>query len=149
MKVDRDWIHLNTDDNGITLNSYFADHPEMILGNMEMKSGQFGMESTCTPIPDADLAKQLRMAVTNIEGKFSEADLPDMEISADTSIPADPRVKNFSYTLVDSEVFYRENSRMVKPQINQTAKERIAGLVGLRETLFAISLRIMARTLKA
>lgn len=131
--VDRDWIHLNTDDNGIALNSYFADHPEMILGNMEIVSGQFGMESTCTPIPDADPAKQLRMAVANIEGKFSEADLPDMEISADTSIPADPRVKNFSYTLVDSEVFYRENSRMVKPQINQTAKERIAGLVGIRE----------------
>ncbi len=131
--ADRDWIHLGLDENDITLNSYFADHPEIILGNMEMVSGQFGMESTCTPIPDADLAKQLRMAVANIEGKFSEADLPDMEISADTSIPADPRVKNFSYTLVDSEVFYRENSRMVKPQINQTAKERIAGLVGIRE----------------
>ncbi|RBP58444.1 N12 class adenine-specific DNA methylase [Alkalibaculum bacchi] len=131
--VDRDWIHLDTNEDGIALNSYFADHPEMILGTMEMKSGQFGMESTCTPLPYADLSEQLESAVINIEGSISEIEMLDMEVDTDTSIPADPTVKNFSYTLVDGEVYYRENSRMVKPDINQKAKERIAGMVELRE----------------
>lgn len=131
--VDRDWIHLDTNEDGISLNSYFVDHPEMILGTMEMKSGQFGMESTCMPIPDADLAEQLKYAIQNISGSIPETELPDMEVSTDASIPADPTVKNFSYTLVGGEVYYRENSRMVKPSINQTAKERIAGMIELRE----------------
>ncbi|QAT60971.1 helicase [Acidilutibacter cellobiosedens] len=131
--VDRDWMHLDTNEDGIALNSYFADHPEMILGTMEMKSGQFGMESTCTPIPDSDLAEQLKAAIHNIEGNIPETELPDMEVSTDTSIPADPTVKNFSYTLVDGEVYYRENSRMVKPNLSQTAMERIVGMVELRE----------------
>lgn len=131
--VDRDWIHLAKDENDITLNSYFAEHPEMILGTMGLKSGQFGMESTCTPLPDADLAEQLQRAASNIEGSIPDAELPDMELGSDSSIPADPTVKNFSYTLVDGEVYYRENSRMVRPELNQTAKERIAGLVSLRE----------------
>lgn len=132
IEVDRDWIHLDTNADGIALNSYFADHPEMILGNMEMKSGQFGMESTCIPIPGADLSEQLKEALANIEGSITVEELPDMEIRTDVSIPADPNVKNFSYTMVDGEVYYRENSRMVKPDINQTAKERITGLVELR-----------------
>lgn len=131
--VDRDWIHLGFDDNDITLNSYFADHPEMILGNMEMVSGQFGMESACVPIEGADLSEQLRGAIRNIEGEFSEADLPDIEISEQVSIPADPNVKNHTYTLVDGEVYFRENSRMVKPSLNQTVMERVTGLVELRE----------------
>lgn len=131
--VDRDWIHLGFDENDITLNSYFADHPEMILGNMEMVSGQFGEESACVPIEGADLAEQLRAAVLNIEGEISEAELPDLEISEQVSIPADPNVKNHTYALVDGEVYFRENSRMVKPALNQTAKERITGLVELRE----------------
>jgi len=131
--VDRDWIHLNTNEDGIILNSYFTYNPEMILGRMEMKSGPFGMESTCSPIPEADLSEQLKAAILNIEGSITEIDLPDMEISTDTSIPADPTVKNFSYTLVDGEVYYRENSRMVKPNINETAKERIKGMVELKE----------------
>lgn len=133
MDIDRDWIHLNTNEDDIALNSYFVDNPEMILGTMEMKSGPFGMESTCTPIPDANLSEQLKTAILNIEGNIPEIELPDIEVSTDTSIPADPTVKNFSYTLVDGEVYYRENSRMVKPNINQTAKERIAGMVELRE----------------
>ena len=136
--VDRDWIHLAKDENDITLNSYFSEHPEMILGTMELKSGQFGMESTCTPIPDADLAELLQRAAANIEGNIPDAELPDMEVSTDTSIPADPTVKNFSYTLVDGEVYYRENSRMVRPDLNQTAKERVAGLVELRESVNAL-----------
>jgi N12 class adenine-specific DNA methylase len=131
--VDRDWIHLDTNENDITLNSYFAQHPEMILGTMEMKSGQFGMESTCTPVPDADLATLLKTAMANIDGNIPEAELPDLEVATATTLPADPTVKDFSYTLVDGEVYYRENSRMVRPELNQTAKERIAGLVNLRE----------------
>ncbi len=131
--VDRDWIHLGFDENDITLNSYFADHPEMILGNMEMVSGQFGDESACVPIEGADLSEQLKAAVLNIEGEISEADLPDLEVSEQVSIPADPNVKNHTYALVDGEVYFRENSRMVKPALNQTAKERITGLVELRE----------------
>lgn len=131
--VERDWIHLGFDENDITLNSYFADHPEMILGSMEMVSGQFGMESTCVPIEGADLSEQLKAAVRNIEGEITEAELPDLEVSEQISIPADPNVKNHTYTLVDGEVYFRENSRMVKPALNQTAKERITGLVELRE----------------
>lgn len=131
--VDRDWIHLGLDENDISLNSYFADHPEMILGNMEMVSGQFGMESTCVPIEGADLSEQLGAAVRNIEGEITEAELPDLEVSEQISIPADPNVKNHTYTLVDGEVYFRENSRMVKPSLNQTAKERVTGLVELRE----------------
>lgn len=131
--VDRDWIHLGLDENDITLNSYFADHPEMILGNMEMVSGQFGEESACVPIEGANLADQLQMAISYVEGEISEVDLPDLEISEQVSIPADPNVKNHTYALVDGEVYFRENSRMVKPALNQTAKERITGLVELRE----------------
>lgn len=131
--VDRDWIHLNTNEDAIVLNSYFVDNPEMILGRMEMKSGPFGMESTCTPLSHADLSEQLKSAVLNIEGSIPEIDLPDIELSNDVFIPADPTVKNFSYTLVDGEVYYRENSRMVKPNTNETAKERIKGMVELRE----------------
>lgn len=133
LDVDRDWIHLGLDENDISLNSYFAEHPEMILGNMEMVSGQFGMESACVPIEGTELSEQLKSAVRNIEGEISEADLPDIEISEQVSIPADPNVKNHTYTLVDGEVYFRENSRMVKPSLNQTAKERVTGLVELRE----------------
>lgn len=131
--VDRDWIHLGLDENDIAINSYFAENPHMILGNMEMVSGQFGMESACVPIEGAELSEQLKAAVRNIEGEISEADLPDIEISEQVSLPADPNVKNHTYTLVDGEVYFRENSRMVKPALNQTAKERVAGLVELRE----------------
>ncbi|MEG1801177.1 MAG: helicase, partial [Oscillospiraceae bacterium] len=131
--VDRDWIHLGLDENNIAINSYFAENPHMILGNMEMVSGQFGMESACVPIEGAELSEQLQSAVRNIEGEISEADLPDIEISEQVTLPADPNVKNHTYTLVDGEVYFRENSRMVKPSLNQTAKERVTGLVELRE----------------
>lgn len=131
--VDMDWIYLDTNEDGITLNRYYAEHPEMILGMMEMKSGQYGMESTCTPNPYIDLAEQLKTALANISGAIPEAELPEFEMATVTTIPADPSVKNFSFTLVDGEVYYRENSRMVRPELNQTAKERITGLVNLRE----------------
>ena len=131
--VDRDWIYLDKNENDITLNRYFADHPEMILGTMEMKSGPFGMESTCSPIPGVDLAEQLMTAMASIDGHIPEAELPDIEVGSFTTLPADPTVKNFSYTLIDGEVYYRENSRMVRPELSQMAKERITGLVNLRE----------------
>ena len=131
--VDRDWIYLDRNETDITLNRYFVEHPEMILGKMEMKSGQFGMESMCTPLPDSDLSELLKTAMANIDGNIPEAELPDLEIATSTTLPSDPTVKNFSYTLVDGEVYYRENSRMVRPELNQTAKERIVGLVNLRE----------------
>ena len=131
--VDRDWIYLDINENGINLNRYFVEHPEMILGKMEMKSGQFGMESTCMPLPDADLSALLMTAMATIDGNIPEAELPDLEIATSTTLPADPTVKNFSYTLVDGEVYYRENSRMVRPELNQTAKERVVGLVNLKE----------------
>ena len=131
--VDRDWIHLGLDEHDITLNIYFAEHPEMILGNMEMVRGQFEEESACVPTPGAELSEQLKAAVLNVEGEINEADLPDLEISEQVSIPADPNVKSHTYALVDGEVYFRENSRMVKPALNQTAKERIVGLVELRE----------------
>ena len=105
----------------------------MILGKMEMKSGQFGMESTCSPDPDFDLSELLMAAIASIDGIIPEAELPDIEIGTSTSLPADPTVKNFSYTLINGEVYYRENSRMVRPELNQMAKERITGLVNLRE----------------
>ena len=91
------------------------------------------MESTCTPLPDTALSEQLKSAIQNIEGSISEIEMLDMETSDNTSIPADPTVKNFSYTLVDGEIYYRENSRMIKPNTNETAKERIKGMVELRE----------------
>ncbi|QOV18558.1 DEAD/DEAH box helicase family protein [Blautia liquoris] len=119
--------------NFVTVNRYFQEHPEMVLGTPEIRSGPFGPQLVCKPIADANLAEQLKAAVQNIEGSISETELPDMEVSTDTSIPADPTVKNFSYTLIDGEVYYRENSRMVKPDINHTAKERISGMVELRE----------------
>lgn len=131
--VDRDWIYLDINENGINLNRYFVEHPEMILGKMEMKSGQFGMESTCMPLPDADLSALLMTAMATIDGNIPEAELPDLDLATSTTLPADPTVKNFSYTLVDGEVYYRENSRMVRPELNQTAKERVVGLVNLRE----------------
>ena len=121
--------------NFVTVNRYFQEHPEMVLGNLNIVSGPFGPQLTCSPIPDADLAEQLREAVRHIHGQITEAELPELgegeEI--DTSIPADLSVKNYSYTIVDGEVYFRENSRMVKPELNATARERVKGMVELRE----------------
>ena len=121
--------------NFVTLNRYFQQHPEMVLGNLEIVPGPFGPQLTCNPIPDADLAVQLHGAVSQIRGQITEAALPELgegeEI--DASIPADPNVKNYSYAIVDGEVYYREHSRMVKPDLNATAKERVKGMVELRE----------------
>ena len=135
--IDADWIHLGQTPDGIPVNSYFADHPEMVLGTLKWDDRMYGdkKETTCEPFPDADLAQQLHEAVSHLQGQITEEELPDLgeEEEIDTSIPADPDVKNYSYTLVDGEVYYRENSRMVRPELNETAKERVRGMVELRD----------------
>lgn len=130
-----DWVHLGENEDGFAINSYFVEHPEMILGRQSSESTQFGRKDfTVLPLENVDLKDQLAEAITNIQGTYSEAELPDLgkgeEI--DRSIPADPSVKNYSYTLVDGEVYFRENSRMVKPNLNATALERVKGMIELR-----------------
>ena len=136
IEIDEDWIHLGQSENGFAINSYFAEHPEMVLGTPSSESTQYGKQDyTVNPIEGADLGTLLHEAVQNIGGKYQEAELPDLgeNEKIGTSIPADPNVKNFSYTIVDGEVYYRENSVMVKPDLNATAKERVKGMVQLRD----------------
>ena len=133
--IEPDWVHLGENKDGYAINSYFVDNPHMVLGEETSESTRFGQDYTVAPIPGVSLADQLKEAVQHITGTYQEAELPDLGDgeTIDTSIPADPDVKNFSYTLVDGEVYYRENSRMVKPQLNATAMERVKGMIGLRE----------------
>ena len=136
IEIDEDWIHLGQSENGFAINSYFAEHPEMVLGTPSSESTQYGKQDyTVNPIDGADLGTLLHEAVQNIGGKYQEAELPDLgeNEKIGTSIPADPNVKNFSYTIVDGDVYYRENSVMVKPDLNATAKERVKGMVQLRD----------------
>ena len=136
IEIDEDWIHLGQSENGFAINSYFAEHPEMVLGTPSSESTQYGKQDyTVNPIEGADLGTLLHEAVQNIGGKYQEAELPDLgeNEKIGTSIPADPNVKNFSYTIVDGNVYYRENSVMVKPDLNATAKERVKGMVQLRD----------------
>ena len=115
--IEPDWVHLDTDENGIKMNSYFVQHPEMILGEMKMVSGRFGMEATCVPYENADLAAQLDEAVANIHGEITEYEAEEELEEEDNSIPADPAVRNFSYTVVDDKIYYRENSRMTPVEV--------------------------------
>ena len=133
--IEPDWVHLGENKDGYAINSYFVDNPHMVLGEETSESTRFGQDYTVAPIPGVSLADQLKEAIQHITGTYQEAELPDLGDgeTIDTSIPADPDVKNFSYTLVDGEVYYRENSRMVKPQLNATAMERVKGMIGLRE----------------
>ena len=136
IEIDEDWIHLGQSENGFAINSYFAEHPEMVLGTPSSESTQYGKQDyTVNPIEGADLGTLLHEAVQNIGGKYQEAELPDLgeNEKIGTSIPADPNVKNFSYTIVDGDVYYRENSVMVKPDLNATAKARVKGMVQLRD----------------
>ena len=131
IEIDEDWIHLGQSENGFAINSYFAEHPEMVLGTPSSESTQYGKQDyTVNPIEGADLGTLLHEAVQNIGGKYQEAELPDLgeNEKIGTSIPADPNVKNFSYTIVDGDVYYRENSVMVKPDLNATAKARVKGM---------------------
>ena len=133
--IEPDWVHLDTDENGIKMNSYFVQHPEMILGEMKMVSGRFGMEATCVPYENADLAAQLDEAVANIHGEITEYETEEELEEEDNSIPADPTVRNFSYTLVDDKIYYRENSRMTLVEISATAENRIKGMIAIRNSV--------------
>ena len=134
--IEPDWVHLGENEDGFSINQYFIDHPEMVLGRQTSESTQYGRQDfTVEPYEDLDLATQLRYAIQNIGGKYESAELPDLgenETIQDT-IPADPNVKNYSYAVVDGEVYYRENSVMVKPNLNATAKERVKGMAELRD----------------
>ena len=133
--IEPDWVHLDTDENGIKMNSYFVQHPEMILGEMKMVSGRFGMEATCVPYENADLTAQLDEAVANIHGEITEYETEEELEEEDNSIPADPTVRNFSYTLVDDKIYYRENSRMTPVEVSATAENRIKGMIAIRNSV--------------
>ena len=134
--IEPEWVHLGENEDGFAINQYFIDNPEMVLGRQTSESTQYGRQDfTVEPYEDLDLATQLRYAIQNIGGKYEAAELPDLgenETIQDT-IPADPNVKNYSYAVVDGEVYYRENSVMVKPNLNATAKERVKGMAELRD----------------
>lgn len=134
--IEPDWVHLGENEDGFSINQYFLEHPEMVLGRQTSESTQYGRQDfTVEPYEDLDLATQLRYAIQNIGGKYEAAELPDLgenETIQDT-IPANPNVKNYSYAVVDGEVYYRENSVMVKPSLNATAKERVKGMAELRD----------------
>ena len=119
----------------VTMNRYFRTHPEMVLGDLDIVTGPFGPQLVCNPKEGADLEQQLREAMQHIQGRYTEAELPELGEGEDidTSLPADPDVKNYSYTVVDGAVYFRENSRMVRPDLNTTAEARVKGLVGLRD----------------
>ena len=130
-----EWTQTGQTQDGFAINRYFLDHPEMVLGRQEPESTAHGMDYTVNPIEGLELADQLHDAVKYIRGTYQEAELPELGEgeAIDTSIPADPNVKNYSYTVVDGAVYFRENSRMVRPDLNATAEARVKGLVGLRD----------------
>ena len=133
--IEPDWVHLNTDENGIRINSYFAEHPEMILGDMKIVSGRFGKETTCVPYENADLESLLDEAVSNIHGEIAEYETEENIEEEDNSIPADPNVRNFSYTVLDDVIYFRENSRMSLVEVSATAENRIKGLIEIRNSV--------------
>ena len=136
---DEDWVHLGTDENGIKMNQYFIDHPDMVLGEVVMRSGPYGPEPTCKPYEDEDLGELLTEAISNIHAEISEVELDELtEGAEDKSIPADPTVKNFSFTIVDGKVYYRQNSVMNPVETSVTGENRIKGMIGIRDTVKAL-----------
>ena len=134
--IEPDWVHLGENEDGFSINQYFIDNPEMVLGRQTSESTQYGRQDfTVAPIEGADLAAQLHAAVQSIGGEYRAAELPNLgeNDAIQDTIPADPNVKNYSYAVVDGEVYYRENSVMVKPNLNATAKERVKGMAELRD----------------
>lgn len=132
--IEPDWVHLSENEDGIAMNQYFVDHTEMIVGKMEMVSGPYGMEATCNPVEGKTFSEQLKEAVSHIHGEIESVGLDELEDDTDRStIPADPGVKNFSYTIVDDEIYYRENSVMKPVEMQDTMLERIKGMVALRD----------------
>ena len=133
--IEPGWVQLGTDENGILMNRYFVEHPEMILGEMKMVSGRFGPEATCVPYEGADLAEQLSEAVSNIHGELTAYEVEDELAEEDNSIPADPTVRNFSYTVLDDKIYFRENSRMAPVEVSATAENRIKGMIRIRDSV--------------
>ena len=131
--LDQDWVHLDTDENGIRMNRYFVQHPEMILGDMVMESTRFGPDSACKAREGEDLSEQLANAIQFLQAEIKPYELEELDEEEDRSIPADPTVKNFSYTVVDGQVYYRENSLMHPVEVSVTAENRIRGMIELRE----------------
>ena len=131
--IEPEWVHLATDENGIQMNSYFIDHPDMVLGEMKMVSGPFGPTPTCEPYSEQPLEALLAEAVQNVHGEITAYDREEELEGEDHSIEADPAVRNFSYTLVDGQIYYRENSRMNPVEVSKTAESRIRGMIELRD----------------
>ena len=133
--IEPDWVHLDTDENGITMNSYFVQHPEMILGEMKMESTRFGMDSACKAYQDIPLSELLHNAVQNIQGEIPEyvGEIDEISDEQDEVIPADPNVRNFSFALVDGKVYFRENDIMTPAAASMTAENRIKGLIEIRD----------------
>ena len=131
--IEPEWVHLATNEDGIQMNSYFIDHPDMVLGEMKMVSGPFGPAPTCEPYPEQPLEALLAEAVQNIHGEIAAYDREEDLEGEDYSIEADPSVRNFSYTLVDGQIYYRENSRMNPVEVSKTAESRIRGMIELRD----------------
>ena len=140
IEIEPDWVHLGQTEDGYAINSYFLDHPEMVMGRNSSESTAHGIDYTVEPLEDISLADQLHEAVQHIQGTYQEAELPDLGEgeTIQNTLPADPDVKNFSYTLVDGEVYFRENSIMVRPDLNATAKERIKGMLALSTCVHAL-----------
>ncbi len=132
MDIDLDWIYLSEDENGIAMNQYYVDHPEMILGNMELESTRYGMTSVCQPIEGAELSEQLSEAINNING-YIEVDIEVEAEIEDEHLPADPTVRNYSYTVIDGELYFRENSVMIKPDIKEKDIPRLKSLIEIRD----------------
>ena len=132
--IEPEWVHLATDENGIKMNSYFVNNPEMILGDMQLISGAHGMEPACIAYDGADLGELLQDAIQNIHAEITEYEIDDLEAEdEDLSIPADPDVRNFSFTVVDGKIYYRENSRMNPVDASATAESRIKGMIAIRD----------------
>lgn len=132
--IEPEWVHLATDDNGVKMNSYFVNNPEMILGDMQLISGAHGMEPACIAYDGADLGELLQDAIQNIHAEITEYEIDDLEAEdEDLSIPADPVVRNFSFTVVDGKIYYRENSRMNPVEVSMTAENRIKGMIAIRD----------------
>lgn len=132
--IEPDWVHLNTDENGITMNSYFVDNPDMIMGEMRLISGPHGPTPACIAYEDRSLAEQLSEAVENIHAEVTEYEFDELtDEEEDLSIPAEPDVRNFSYTIADGKIYYRENSRMNPVEVSVTAENRIKGMIGIRD----------------
>ena len=133
--LEPEWVHLNTDENGVKMNAYFVDHPEMVLGEWKTVSGRFGEEDTVVPYENADLAELLNEAISNIHAEITDYEVDEELTEEDHSIPADPEVRNFSYTVVDDKIYYRENSRMTPVECSATAENRIKGMIAIRNSV--------------